>query len=177
MKLPGLSKDRAANVGRVEQVFSASFVQFQFRFVDFLVRHLSDVGQAFHGDFEKMMIVAVLGQSRLASVVQAMSDGLEEAVALAVPNGMTATQVAEILGLPRQTVRRKLVEIQSSGWIIQSPNRQWSLAVNGQKTQIEGDLSEVNRRGIARVAELFVDLASLLEAKRDEVERRPALSG
>ena len=97
--------------------FEASYVDYQYIFVQFLIEHLCDVGAAFKGDYQSMLVLAVIGQTRLHAV-RSQRDGLNDATDNVFAESCNATSISEIAGIPRQTVRRKLADLVDRGMVL-----------------------------------------------------------
>jgi DNA-binding IclR family transcriptional regulator len=74
----------------------------------------------------------------------------------------SASRIADITGIPRQTVRRKLAALEEWGWIVRNPDGTCRLAHTDGETAAKRDLSDVDRRALRRVARLFTDLETLV---------------
>jgi DNA-binding transcriptional ArsR family regulator len=159
---------RAESVlGELEKRYPAT----QYAFVEFLVAHLADVSKTFGGDLQKALVLAVIGQVYLHALRRS---GLEpEEFAAALADGasptpyVTASRLADVTGIPRETVRRKLALLEAAGWITKLPEGSWSLALGPEKgiAVARADLQALDWRGIQRIAGLYADLEGLVTAK------------
>lgn len=167
MALPTISRRKADRAGQVEAVFSAHYFEFQYRFVDFFVEHLEDLSRVFKGDLQLMLVLAVVGQVKIRIVHDAVMAGASASEAVLLKSGITASQIAEIISVPRQTVRRKLARLRELGWVEQNTDQTWSILPEGDTTSVRLALADADRRAIARVADLFVSLEGLVAAKSE----------
>jgi DNA-binding transcriptional ArsR family regulator len=166
VRLPAITSARADRARQVEAAFAARYLEFQYGFVDFFVDHLGDLSREFRGDLQAMMILAVVGQARIRAVRDAAGAAPDEARAAAAPSGVTASRLADITGVPRQTVRRKLAVLRDKGWVVQLADASWSIAPGDGAGSVRDSLAEVDRRAIARVARMYTDLERVLQTHR-----------
>ncbi len=75
---------------------------------------------------------------------------------------ISASRIADVTGIPRQTVRRKLAALEARGWVERTRSATYSLVVTPEGSPAGRDLGEIDRRSIERVARLFCSLSSLL---------------
>lgn len=130
------------------------YVDVQYVFVQFMSEHLVDCARAFDGDLAQMLVLAIIGQSHLHAV--------RAQLGAPVAYGISALRIADVTGLPRETTRRKLAKLEQRGWIVHG-NDGWRLAgASPTNTQARGDLADVDRRGLERLARLHGEIARLL---------------
>lgn len=115
----------------------------QYHFVEFLVEHLTDVSRAFEGDLQEMLVLAILGQV----FIHADEQGLDN-----LP--ISASRIADVTGIPRQTVRRKLLSLHRRGWAYQGEDGGWRLTTQRREAAAREDLLELDRRGTERLLKL-----------------------
>jgi DNA-binding MarR family transcriptional regulator len=134
----------------LEAAFAARYFQYQYRTVQFIVEHLLDVSKAFDGDLQEMLVLAVIGQVSLhANNTQPERSELP---------GISASRLADVTGIARQTVRRKLALLAGRGWIEQGPDASWRLIRHGDVAVARNDLAAIDRRKMRRFAELVAYL-------------------
>jgi hypothetical protein len=151
---PGPLEARALEI---RDVFAARYREYQYRFVEFFTEHLSDVSRSFGGDLQAMLVLAVVGQVRIASLAHAGGDGDQEE-----RGAISASRLADVTGIPRETVRRKLTLLAKRGWIEQTLGRSWRLVVREEEAVARHDLSDLDQRAIHRIARLFAGLEVLV---------------
>lgn len=146
-------------VAKLVDQFGESYPTYQYAFVDFIVEHLTDLSRSFEGDFQQVMLLAILGQRRLKAMSMAERPGRGPAPSTAV----SASRLADVTGIPRETVRRKLATLKDRGWIEQEPDGSWSLIsdTSGEDMPARRDLAELDARGRMRVARLVAVLELL----------------
>jgi DNA-binding MarR family transcriptional regulator len=159
----GSASPRAQAPRRPEEVaaaFEADYPPYQYRVVEFLTEHLADVSRAFGGDLQQMLVLAILGQVHLQRHLRL--DG--RASPLSPDTSISASRIADVTGIPRQTVRRKLAELEKRGWIERTPSASYRLIVMASPdgSPARRDLSDVDRRSMLRFARLYCDLGDLL---------------
>jgi len=132
--------------------FHDNYIDVQYHFVQLLTEHLVDCLRAFGGDFDQVIILAVLGQTHLAAFRSANAEPDKAAMAVWI----NATRIADVTGLPRQTVRRKLLTLAERGWVRQNEQRGWALVGSVNDSPVKRDLADLNQRGLARLAKLVL---------------------
>lgn len=155
-----LSGSVSRRVAEVEQAFRDDYVHFQYTWVEFFAAHLSDVSRAFAGDLQECLVLAIIGQLALQARLSAGS-GEPDPI---TPKGITASRLADITGIPRETVRRKLVKLESRGWIERSGS-EWRLTMAPDLPPARRDLQGLDARGIHRVAALYCRLSGLVRTR------------
>ncbi len=152
-----LSDEIQSQIIRIEEAFIDNYITAQYYWVQFLSEHIADSSRQFGGDLQMMLILAVIGQCVLAQIRGGDFGvtGPEE------PAGISATRLADITGIPRQTVRRKLMALAGKGWIVQKGDGSWVIAFDDQGARAARDLNDLDRRGIQRIARLTAQLWAL----------------
>lgn len=148
--------NKKQNTSEVRAAFVRNYLQMQYTFVQFLTEHLVDCVREFDGDLEQMLILAVLGQRALAESLGAVGE------TDLMRSSMTASRLADVSGLPRETVRRKLAKLAERGWISQDGKGAWGLVREDQGAPVRRDLADVDMRGLERLARLYVQLSALV---------------
>ncbi len=148
------------SVDELREAFENRYLGYQYHVVEFLTEHLADVSRAFGGDLQEMLVLAIIGQKYLHAAVEQKSG--EAAI--------SASRIADVTGIPRQTVRRKLTSLEAKGWIVKTPKAAYRLVVRDGVSAARKELDGVDRRSIDRVARLHLNLTRLLagpELRRD----------
>lgn len=153
-----MSERKIQPKGEIEDQFPKT----QYAFVHMLTEHLVDCRRVFDGDLDAMLVLAILGQNHLTILIAAETDGEARNPSL----GMTASRIADVTEMSRQTVRRKLQHLQKQGWITQQADASWSLAGPPDDTQAGRDLAELSKRGLARATRLQDDLNRILGVRK-----------
>lgn len=130
----------------------------QYHFVQFLAEHLTDCRKTLGGDFDDLMMLAVLGQRFLqARQAHASGDGgAEDRV------WMSALRLSDVTGVPRESVRRKLNRLAARNWVMHDPARGWRLAGSFEMATARIDLADLDWRGLDRLGRLMAALLPLM---------------
>lgn len=141
-------------LGALEQ----NYRQVQYHYVQFLAEHLTDCRKSLGGDFDDLMMLAVLGQRFLGARLdlQAGNAGAENRI------WMSALRLSDVTGVPRESVRRKLFRLEARGWVLHDPKKGWRLAGTMEEAQARNDLADLDKRGLERLARLITDLIPLV---------------
>jgi DNA-binding MarR family transcriptional regulator len=164
---------RSRRAAAVAAALDEQYTVYQYRFVEFFIDHLSDVSRAFRGDLQAMLVLALIGQSWINAVRAARSKGIEPADLPPERASTSASRIADVTGIPRQTVRRKLAALEERGWILRNEDGSCCLAHTDGQTTARRDLSDIDRRALRRVARLFADLEALVAAAESAPEDCP----
>lgn len=125
-----------------------------------VVDHLVDCSRVFGGDLVQMMLLAIIDQF--------YSDAIVAHGRAPLPPGagrVSASYLAAISKIPRETVRRKLCLLAERGCAEQAEDRTWRLAVDDAGRQVWRELAELDERGLRRLDELQARLQSLFPPK------------
>jgi hypothetical protein len=164
----------AARVEEAQAAFTSNYQAYQYRFVEFFIEHLSDVSRSFRGDLQAMIVLALVGQVYLRAVRAAIQAGRDPRDLPVERLGITASRIADVTSIPRETVRRKLDGLERRGWIHRSPEGSWRMVHENGATAARTDLADLDSRGIERVARLFRDLETLVAAHAPVPQGDPA---
>lgn len=130
----------------------------RYQFGEWFTEQLIDAAQAFDGDLQSMLLIAIIGQVHLRRVIAA-HEGAEESDWRDVQ--ISASRLADITHINRETVRRKLKAMEKRGWLEQTPNASWRLAMKGNHIKVRDDLAELDRRTL----ENFVKVVGRVKEK------------
>lgn len=158
--IDGLAEGVAPEASR-SSVFSsleANYSTVQYHYVQFLAEHLTDCRKTLGGDFDDLMLLAVMGQRFL----QARRERDAGDAAAAERIWMSALRLSDVTGIPRESVRRKLKGLAARGWVTQDPARGWGLAGSLDYATARIDLGDLDRRGLERLGKLMTALMPLL---------------
>jgi hypothetical protein len=130
-----------------------AYKEFHEHFPAFLVEYLIDLSQAFGGDLEQVLILLVLRRLHLRIQIRGAQSRS------APQTSSSASQLSELTAIPRQTVRRKLLDMKSKGWLDQDCKHGWRLAVAGGRSNALSFVSDDERwmNFVSRVARLYGD--------------------
>lgn len=146
----------------VRSVFESNYEQYQYRFVEFFIEHLSDISRAFRGDLQSMILLALVGQVQMQAMRTAAAAGEDPHALPPERVGITASRLADVTGIPRQTVRCKLEGLERAGWIVRNDEAAWRIAYADGQAVAKTDLDDLDRRALERVARMFCDLENLV---------------
>lgn len=132
------------------------YCEFQYAFVQFITEHLVDCRKSLDGNLDDVLILAILGQSRIRAFLTA-SPGSP-----AAPGALGASRLADVSGIPRETVRRRLSTLGRRGWITRLDDGSWCIAGTAGESPVRRDLAELDRRGMSRMLRFHADLSRLL---------------
>ena len=136
----------------------AHYPTVQYHYVQFLAEHLTDCRKTLGGDFDDLMVLAVLGQRFL----QARQDRDAGDIGAAERIWMSALRLSDVTGVPRESVRRKLNRLAARGWVTHDPAQGWRLAGSFDMATARIDLGDLDRRGLDRLGKLVAALLPLL---------------
>ncbi len=125
------------------------YAPLQYQFVEFFAEHLADISRVFGGDLQQMLVLAILGQVLLRGYLTGAPGLRIEDVAASI----TASRIADVTGIPRETVRRKLLALKEKEWVVQDGSA-WRLATRDGQAVAREALGDLDRRGMARIMKL-----------------------
>ena len=138
--------------------FRGRHLEVHYHFVQCLSEHLFDCNRVFGGDFGQLIILAVLGQRFIHAIAtERNAPDLGRAMVW-----MSALRLADVTGMPRETVRRKLRLMVDRGWVRHDAGKGWTLAGTFPQASAADDLADLDRRGMERLARLYAALNSVL---------------
>ena len=142
----------------VSAALKANYPTVQYHYVQFLAEHLTDCRKTLGGDFDDLMMLAVLGQRFLQARRdrEAGDAGAQERI------WMSALRLSDVTGVPRESVRRKLKRLAERGWVTHDSAKGWGLAGTFDVTPARVDLGDLDRRGLERLGKLMTALLPLL---------------
>jgi DNA-binding transcriptional ArsR family regulator len=143
----------SGRAGQIEERLLANYPQVQYAFVQFFAEHVIDVARYFDGDFEQVVILGVIGQNHLQAIIKCQQDP-----ALPFRGGANASRLADVIGIPRETVRRKLGKLEERGWVHRNDKGEWELTGPRDQTVARRDLADLDQRSLARLARLLAAL-------------------
>lgn len=128
---------------------SSGDMHFRSEFAEVLTEHLIDLSQVFDGDLQQALILAVLGRLHLRALIAGAC------VPPARPPAISASGIAALTAIPRETVRRKLLTMKKKHWLDQDDRQAWRLtkARDGRSNALIS-LLDIDARGIERATRL-----------------------
>ena len=140
-----------------EELFRQKYALFQYHYVEFITEHLIDVSRQFGGDLQEVLVLAMIGQMALRARMAPEAEGRSTAI--------SASRIADVTCIPRQTVRRKLQSLRARGWIEQDADHGWRLIMQGPVSTAQHDLQALDERGIKRAVRLHAAFSAILDGK------------
>jgi biotin operon repressor len=135
----------------------------QYHYVQFLTEHLVDCRRTIGGDFDNIMIIAVLGQRLLEARLKHDAGEAEAADRV----WMSALRLADVTGIARESVRRKLSVLKARGWVERNPRHGWRLTGSLHTAQAADDLSDLDGRSLDRLTRLMAALLPVISGQAE----------
>ncbi len=159
---PRHGSDADRRIEALAERFAEEYPRFQYALVEFQVAHLTEVARAFGGDLQQSLILAVIGQVRLRA--RRRADDTGEALPPPEELAITASRLADVTGIPRETVRRKLTLLGERGWIAQRSDGAWHIVADRSGDDVPARRHFAaqdarNRRQVARLVDALSRLA------------------
>jgi hypothetical protein len=136
--------------GDASKAHRRHFLRYQFG--EWFTAQLIEAAQAFDGDLQSMLLLAIIGQVHLRRAL-ALREGLEEPDWRDVQ--ISASRLADITHINRETVRRKLKAMEQRGWLEQTPNASWRLAMRDGRVSVADDLGELDHRTLENFVKMI----------------------
>lgn len=150
----------------VQAIFEADYLTYQYCFVEFFIEHLSDISRAFRGDLQALIVLALIGQVQMRAMRQAVVSGQDPGSLPTERLSISASRIADVTGIPRETVRRKFTALERRGWVARTETGAYRLAIRDDgDAPARLDLEALDRRALMRVARLFRDLETIVAAQ------------
>lgn len=155
-----------------QRSYAERFAEYHLAWSVFFVGHMADL-RAYFGDLEDALLLAAFGLGPLADKLRASRrSGDVEALAfdgMPASEGWTnARRLAEVTGIPRETVRRKLDGFRRRGWIEQAENRTWRITVAADgSAPLAADMQAANAEFLNRLSRLIGEFRRIEERASD----------
>lgn len=130
--------------------------ELQYAFIQFLTEHLVDCRKVFKGDLDAVVVLAILGQNFIRSFI------LDPTSVMPANGSTSASRISDVTGIPRETVRRKLLNFEKKGWIVQFEDGSWCLTGPVGNSPVRHDLSELDQRGMARMLRFHAEMSRIM---------------
>jgi predicted transcriptional regulator len=151
--------DARAEVDELLATLDRERPHLRYEFIRFLAEQLADCCQAFDGDLDQVLLMAVLCQRSLGAQHMARLDP-DKASDMA---WMAALRIADVTGLPRETVRRKLKTLEARQWVRHDPQKGWAVAGDLVQARMNDDLARFEQRLRRRIIRLLLGLRPFLD--------------
>ncbi|MGJ0506062.1 MAG: hypothetical protein ACR652_02790 [Methylocystis sp.] len=130
-----------------QTVVKEKYALFKHEFLEFLFSELVDMRSVFENDLDSMLIYTAISRFYLRDERAGLSPGCDEFDS----RGFSATRISAQTKIPRETVRRKLHELQGRGLIEKGPRDEWRIAVKDGFPVIRTEYQHEWRREMERV--------------------------
>jgi hypothetical protein len=145
-----------------DTAFDRNFALAGFILNRFLVHHLLRMARQTNGDFESLVIWSALALQNTAVLLGPGAKPLTPLQpdgtfpdALLRANGLRSSDLAQITGIPRETVRRKLERLSTSGRVKRLANGRWHV--------VSASMDQEMREFMRETARNFCETAQLLQ--------------
>lgn len=153
-----MSRKTPSENHRFRTLVDAHYPAIQYHFVQMMTDHLADCSRAFKGDLQQLVILALIGQVHLEHYRKNNGD-------ITVARGISTSRLADLTGISRQTIRRRLERLAKNDWIEPTILGSWRIKVNKGAAQAGKDLGDLDRRNRDRIAKFIGSVAPLLKAQ------------
>lgn len=144
-----------ANLKFFEAIFSERDVQIKHEFLEFLFGELVDMRPIFEHDLDSMLIYTAISRYYLRDERVGLSPENAES---GQRRGLTATRIAESTKIPRETVRRKLHQLERRQLLEKGPRDEWFVALRDGQPVIRSKYSHEWRRELERIVKFVKSL-------------------
>lgn len=139
------------------EAFQRNYLKAQYLWVQFSTEWLSECTRTFGGDLQQMVILSLIGQVTLerAAAANGQLDDLTR-------TGINASRISDVTGIPRETVRRKLLVLEQKGWIEVDGNANWSIRIVDGQAPVKAALAPLEEfaiRGVTKFVAAFEPLS------------------
>ena len=156
-------------------LFDKKYLVMQYHFVQFFAEHLADVSRVFEADLQSVLVLALVGQMEIEARIRLQLDdaGLTPTDAMGRVARINISSIAEISGIPRETVRRKAEALARQGWIERDVNGFWHMKLDSSDgAPVRREFLDIDRRQMERVCQFLGQMHALaIEAQaRSEID-------
>jgi hypothetical protein len=145
------------------QAFQSHYQVAQYHWVQFTTEWLSECSRAFGGDLQMMVILSVVGQPHLEHRLgreRRNADG-------PILRSINASRIADVTGIPRETVRRKLDRMAHLGWLQQNPDASWSIRIVDGHAPVRDALAAIDDASMRKVSRFVANFVPLTRRAKD----------
>lgn len=157
-----------------DEKFLASFGKIAFVTNRFIIHHMRRMMAEIDLDAESAIVWGLLGQMNVAHSIhykkseQRQFDDDGKVALRPEMKSVRLTDLIQVTGLPRETVRRKLKILEEKGKVIQTQNRQWRILESG----VDAEAIEFTKATTRLLLETARDVAHLLNQADKEKQFR-----
>jgi hypothetical protein len=141
----GLPDCCAENEPAFNEIASRKYAPIEHEFSKFLFAILVDEKEVFGNDLDALLVYTAISRYYLRDE-RAGLDPEDDAF-----DGLTLTRIVETTKIPRETVRRKLRLLESSGLLARSSRNEWRVAVKDGQPVIRTEFAYVWQREMWRI--------------------------
>ena len=146
-------------------IYDKRYLVMQYHFVQFFAEHLADVSRVFEGDLQSVLVLAIVGQMEIEARIRSNFTGegtMPTEALVGKPPGINTSSIAEVSGIPRETVRRKLEGLAQRGWVERASSGLWHIRTDGSElTPAKRELFDIDRRGMERLCQFLGKMHAL----------------
>ena len=122
--------------------------------VQFFVEQLLELSHAFEADLQSVVVLAIVGQMEIEARIRPHLEGSGAIPSDAMIGRQPRTSIsniAEISGIPRETVRRKLEGLAQHGWVERDARGLWHIRLDSSaEAPVRRELIDIDRRQMER---------------------------
>lgn len=134
-----------------ETIVKDHYVDFQHEIVEFLSAQLIDFRLMFGGDLDELLVYLMVSRYWLREERSSRNEnGPEES--MVAP--LSLSRIADLTGIPRETVRRKLLSLQKRGLMERVGKSEWRVAFRDGAPAIRTGFEEFLQREMRRAVKL-----------------------
>lgn len=137
--------------------YDKEYLNLQYAHVQFITEQISGAARRLGGDYTLVMVLAVLGQRAIEAVLAEQHDNLEQRC-------MTAARIADVIFVPRETVRRKLLRLSRMGLIAQLDKAGWYVCGEKEDSNARRHFSDDEFDFLARLSKLYCRIDIVLKS-------------
>ncbi len=160
------------------RLFADKHFLMHYSFVQFFVEHLLDVSRAFEADLQSVVVLAIVGQMEIDARIRSQPDNsglMPPDPTMGRPARINISSIAEISGIPRETVRRKAEALARQGWIERDVNGLWRIKLDSSDgAPVRRELIDIDRRQVERVCQFLGQMHALAVEAQTRREIDPA---
>ena len=160
------------------RLFAEEYYLAHYNCVQFFVEQLLEFSHAFDADLQSVVVLAIVGQKEIEARIRSQLDnsGLTPAdTPVESPARINISSIAEISGIPRETVRRKVEALAQHGWIERDVNGFWRVKLDGPDGRpARQELIDIDRRQMERVCQFLGQMHALTVEAQTRREIDPA---
>jgi hypothetical protein len=144
------------------RAYAEGFAAYHHAWSVFFVSHMGDLRRHF-GDLDEALLLAAMGLGPVGEKRRAARrdrDSLAFGGRVVSQGATNAKRLADVTGIPRETVRRKLERFRARGWVEQDAKGAWRLSLDeAGKARVAEALAPLHAEFLRRLARLVTEFA------------------